>query len=83
MTIKEIRATIDALNWARQYFQGGTREENNRCEFAKVIADYVRNVRELVIPARFGHDITRRQEALDYAERAITRWQANRDAAAA
>lgn len=76
-SIKEVRETINALSWACQYFQGGTARENARCNLPQTLADYVRNVNELVIPPRFSKDVARRDDVLASYERTMARWQSN------
>lgn len=77
MTIKEIRNTIQTLNWNRRDATGGTSEENLRTRLDVVLAPHIAAVRALKIPARFAEDIQHQVEALGYADRVLTQWQEN------
>lgn len=78
MKIAEIRSTIDSLNWARQNFTGGTRDENMRTDLAGVLQPHIDAVEALDIKPRFKDDIARRDDALAFAKQALDRWKANR-----
>jgi hypothetical protein len=77
MTIKEIRATIQNLNWVRIDATGGTSEENKRSQLPTRLGAHIAAVEALEIHPRFASDIENRQAALARASVAIARWHAN------
>lgn len=79
MKIGEVRSKIDELNWARQEFTGGTREENRRTDLSGILGPLVATVESLEIPARFTRDIEAREHALEAAATVLQRWEQSRE----
>lgn len=78
MTIAQIRDTIQSVRWTRNHLVGGTSEEFARQLVGPVLAEKIKELRALNIPARFADDIARRDEEIEFCNNVIGRWEAAR-----
>lgn len=77
MKISEIRDTIRAANWSRQYNTGGTRDENRRCDLPSELLPHLAKLEDLQINSRFAIDISNRAHAIFAIGMTLARWQRN------